>query len=365
MIQSEIKGIDVFFFPGGKQSNPYIRLLEDALQKSGDDIRIFSNAIEELSPICFKKYIGRKTIIHLHWVPEFYPRLKIKLRWMYQLFSFLKYAKLFLQMVVITIMKYLKGAKVIWTVHNENVFHLRPFFTTIFGWWFSILTDAYIFHCRFNSYTPKPSFVIPHGNFIGIYGNQEIDRQKAKQIFGLPIDSTIFLILGNLRRSKQLNWLFEKFAALSEQNVRFFIAGEPLDKKTLQLCKLYTKDKRFIFLLRYIEDSEMPLLFAAADFLVNNQKRGYVSGITIAALSYGLPVIQLNWGCASSIIKHGINGFLFKDDIIQILKMAIETIKYDNNKYMRMRDNSKKIMEETELNWDSIAKKTLLVYKKI
>lgn len=364
--------LDIYFFPGGHQSNPYIRLLGNALGSATDDVSVFFEAINHLDAACLKRKPGRKKIIHLHWVPEIYPRM-IRGRFIYNILSTFVYLKIFSQLILIAAMKILRSAKVVWTVHNVNYYHLRPTITALLTACFSALADAYIFHCEAarNDFlrhaspnAKKPVFIIPHGNFTGIYGPMEKNQSEARAKLNLPLDAVIFLVAGVMRQSKQLEWLFSKLTALPQQNIRFFAAGEPLTPREQKLFEKYRRDERFIFLPQFVPDEKMPLLFAAADFLISAQTRGYVSGIAVAALSYGLPAIVFDWGCASLHVKHGVNGFLFRDEatLLNAIAESINKIKKPHE-YSAMRDSAIESMKQFELY--NTGKATVAAYETV
>jgi glycosyltransferase involved in cell wall biosynthesis len=104
-------------------------------------------------------------------------------------------------------------------------------------------------------------------------------------------------------------------------------------------------------------------LFAAADFFISAQQRGYISGIAVAALSYGLPVIQLNWGCASSIIQHGKNGFLFEKENFQKVAAQAISIRIGADSYQKMR--SMALDSAKCLDLAGIAAKTIDAYLQV
>ncbi|MBI1974794.1 MAG: glycosyltransferase family 4 protein [Parcubacteria group bacterium] len=355
------KSLEIYLYPGTEVINPYMVLLREALQKVDPNATILPEAIETLSPRCIRKDLSRRIIIHAHWLPECYPAHWIR--------AVGCYGKITAHFLTMSLMKLRCGAKVIWTVHHANVGHLKPFWTSLFWRWLVWLSDAYIFHCTqsekdfFRTYQRKPSFVIPHGHFTDAYGPPVPNQKSARSKLGLPQNTKIFLILGVIRESKNLDLLLTKLKGLESNGVSFLIAGRPMMKEWPQVRRRYNTDPRFIFRDDFIPHKDLPHFFAAADYLINGQERGYASGITVAALSYGLPTLQLNWGCASTIIRHGINGLLFDWNALHHAVTQALEIREDETRYRQMRRSAIEIMQQYD--WDAIAKQTLLAYQEV
>ncbi|MBI1974788.1 MAG: glycosyltransferase [Parcubacteria group bacterium] len=372
------RGIDLYIYPGFKTINPYWQLLGTAIYEESRSTQVFFKDIFNLSSRCLQHTPGRQKVIHLQWMPEYYPLRSPQrnpfdtLRYYKQYFlSNLKYGRVILNFLLIVYMKKRVGAKVIWTVHNTGEMNLRPTWTRWLGRWATNLSDAYIFHCAdsrpgvLKDKVNKPSFVVPHANFARVYGPPLQNRREARAFFGVPelSQTTIFLILGAMREAKNLQWLLPQLKKLPEKSTMIFLAGEPVKREDWATLNRYRNDPRFTVMPERIPDTTMRWLLAAADFLIVTQTRGFTSGATMTALSYGLPVLNINWGCSLRIIQHGVNGFLFNEkSLSSVLTQAIAT-KNDPEKYEAMRQAASASVKH--LTWDAIARQTVATYQKM
>lgn len=358
-------------FPGNPTFNPYWTLLARAIAKAAPETEVKIDAIWffRLRDI-FDARRG-PSIIHIHWLHEYSAQYMRRGRLPKRLRVFWGYAAYAAYFALMTYMKVFRGAKVVWTVHNADVQHIRPTWSRFFQRWADMLTDAYIFHCEksrrhfMTGKKRKPSFVIPHVNFIGVYGPIMRARSTAREMLGIPTDATVFLVIGIIRAAKNLEWLLGALRRMPHRNIRIIIAGHPVSSADKSLIRRYRRvdDERFIFIPRFIPDPQMRWLFAAADYLLNAQTRGYVSGATVTALSYGLPALNLRWGCASSIIRHGKNGFLFtENNVYPAIDEAI-AMRYNKNAYARMHRAAYE--SARGLSWDAIARQTITAYRTI
>jgi glycosyltransferase involved in cell wall biosynthesis len=363
--------LNIFLYPYNLYE-PYILLLGRALQRINPQIKIYWDELYrgEIKFTTFPPHSFYNSIIHLHWIPEYSHYFGKKAYRMGYFQTELLYGKVAKSMLLILKMKKKYGVKVIWTIHNADnpSLHMRP---TWISFWHRVvnrLSDGYIFHCRSaqkdffeKGNRLKPSFVIPHGNFINVYGPIVKDRIEAKRILGITENMIVFLILGWIKKSKNLDWLIPNLKNLDFPYIRFIIAGDALEEPGW-LIKECINDKRFIFMQYFIPNYNLRWILAAADFLINAQTRGYTSASNITALSYGLPVIGIDWGCASQIIRNGENGFLYtQDTFMEVLKQAI-ALRQDSNKYEKMRYSTLETMRQDQYSWEKIAKKTLDAY---
>jgi glycosyltransferase involved in cell wall biosynthesis len=354
--------------------NPYWILLKNALEKISPGTKVFLDTLFQCDYNNTQLKPGAKMIIHIHWIPEMrYPAARFSYRLGRFQTDLIYYRKIIKQFLMMRALKKNRNAKIIWTVHDaDNSFasSSRPTWTSFFLFWTKILADGYIFHCQsakkefLETNKNKFSSVIPHGNYIDHYGPIIQNRNDAKALLGLQSEEVTFLIMGWIRKSKNLSWLIPRLRELPHHNIRFIIAGFPQDQAKWLTAEFF-KDRRFILMPRFIPDHQLRWLLAASDFLLNAQMRGYVSGSTITALSYGLPVIGINWGCASTLISHGKNGFLFtNENIVAVLKQAIAT-RHSASRYTAMRRAAFASMQQKVFTWESIAEKTLSAYQSI
>jgi glycosyltransferase involved in cell wall biosynthesis len=366
--------IDIFFYPTYRGENPYIRLLAEKIRKINPQANVYYY-YHELVRYCpkVKKWNPRKKIVHIQFLPEYFHVDQDPTRYGNFLFRHIErnkpYIKVIREFLSLEKLKRRYGLKFIWTVHNRNSYHIRPTWTSFLSKYVIFrLADAFIVHCGQEAKDPdiaktgKPIFIVPHGNYIGCFGEIVEDRAEAKLTMGIPQNVPTFLIFGKIHQAKNLKYLLSCLSKLPQQNLLFIIAGRPIKRDIYTIAKEYASDRRSLFILRHIPNEQIRWSMSAADFLINAQIRGYVSGVLMLALSYGLPEIVIKWGCAPMIVKDGINGFLFREEP-GMLENAISRALYILNNPMQYRQMRLMALETVRaFSWDTVAEKTLDAY---
>ena len=122
------------------------------------------------------------------------------------------------------------------------------------------------------------------------------------------------LFFGKIRKYKGLAVLLEAMPrVLSQVDCRLMIVGEfydPIDRYGEIIRKLKLENCVVID-NRYVENEEVPGIFAQADLLVLPYLTASQSAVAQIALSNGLPVIASDAGGLSEAILDGVNGLLF------------------------------------------------------
>lgn len=354
--------IRIFYYPFSPGLNPYFRLLRDAIETQHSDIDIEMLDLDRLSFREIFRIVGKKSIIHHHWVPELS-------RDNGGLGSLWQYRRIIRSYAVMTLLRAVNRVLIIWTVHNANVKMLatQQFWTPFLHRLMERISDGLIFHCKdsMRDYFPespgKPYAIIPHGHNIGVYGPPISDHTQARRLLGIPQNKIVFLILGWLRKYKQLDWLLKALHEYQDERAAFVVAGMTQGRSSFPLPNEILSDPRFILVNNFVPMGYMRWVLAAADFNLNAQQRGYVSGVTLLALSYGLPVINIRWGCAPAIVRNRVNGLLFRRDTLhRVLDEAVR-IRLNTARYRRMK--SEALESAARFDWELIGRHTGNFYK--
>lgn len=335
-----------------KAANPYNYLLYSALIKKGVEV-IEARLLFRESP--HKSF----QILHLHW-PEYPlsqdpPRLMLGLL---RVFAAIAWAKL-------------RGAKVVWTVHN-----LRPHEETwpsIVPLFYKILVKSVDGSILLSQNTidlikkdallhpllDKPYSVIPHGHYRDLYPIFS-DYVGAKRSLGLSESAFVFLFFGQVRPYKGIEQLIDAFKNHGDSRARLLIAGKPLNEEYASLLREMAKgDSRILFLLRYFPDEDLPTLFAASDAVVLPYASILNSGSVFLALSQRKPVLAPKLGSIPEIAgKVGEEWLMLYEPPLssQLLEQRILTL-----------PESPEALDYAmeEWNWNRIAQLTLEFYRKV
>lgn len=279
----------------------------------------------------------------------------------------------FLYKLFILYLLRLKQVKIFWTLHDE----LPHEFSEIPK--LDLLMRAYLYKsCSVifvhNKYANKIALKnktkailkeVPLGNMIGWFPNENITKNKARQILDIPPKAFLYLYFGRMRSYKGVNNLIECFKSIKGNNLRLVLAGIPsgsnwdLESTVKQLNHQVKSDKRIILRLEWIPKEEVAYYFNAADVVVLPFNRITTSASLITALSFGKPVIASNVGSNNEFIDSSV-GILYsvyrKQDLINSLKFIRkkDLMKLSKNAY-----NKAKL-----LSWYKFGKITVKAYLK-
>ena len=213
------------------RANPYGGLLARAMRGVG--VELEAGHPETLTKEWLYENRGQIDVLHLNWPHYMYdaPELSDRLAHCSQIIDNLSLARAL-------------GYKVVWTVHNLyphesgnlDLDHLARLAITR-------LASALIVHCeharqlvRQHFHRSDGVFVIPHGNFIGVYPDQVSRAEARRQLRvessagadgpGLNEENFVYFYFGNVRRYKGLERLLEVFQSLPGDHLRLLLGAK-------------------------------------------------------------------------------------------------------------------------------------------
>jgi len=199
--------------------------------------------------------------------------------------------------------------------------------------------------------SPEKIYVVPHGDY------QFFTEYPSSN----EIDNSV-LFFGRIKLYKGIDYLIQAEPLISQvfTNYKFVIAGEGNLSK---YSKYIEYNKRFEIINRYIDDSEVSYFFNKCKVVVLPYVDASQSGIIPIAYAFKKPVVATNVGSIPEVVEDGITGFLVPPKNSKALAEAITKILMDDKLGMKMGENGY-IKMKKELSWNTIADKTIEVYKK-
>jgi len=158
-------------------------------------------------------------------------------------------------------------------------------------------------------------------------------KNLIKKQMGLKADEKVILFTGRLVEEKNLFSLIDAISYIKNNNDFKFkcllVGGGKLEKELEQ----YVKSLEMQDLIQFVafkEFNKLTMFYTAADVFVLPSSREVWGLVVNEAMNFNLPVIVSNKvGCASDIIKHGINGYVY--DINDNNLLAKYIVKAINN----------------------------------
>lgn len=291
-------------FPPVLPQNPYLDLLYGAMRDTS--IRVQRERLRTSLP---RLLFGRgNRVLHLHFFDEFVQRPSMPAT-----------AVRSLGFLMMLLLLRLRGVRLAWTAHN-----LGPHEQYHATWSFFVYRllvrwcDALIFHSEAardmfvaRCGLPRRAEIIPHGNYIGVYGPQ-VAQAEARAALKLP-QGSLLLAFGALRRYKNLEGLIDAFEALpAEQRGTLLIAGTAksasygaaIERRAAQVPGVVVHGE-------FIPNGMLPQYLAAADAVVVPYHSLVSSGMLLCALSYVRPVIAPDTAPVRELVCDGVEGWLF------------------------------------------------------
>ncbi|HEX6589369.1 MAG TPA: glycosyltransferase [Longimicrobiales bacterium] len=191
--------------------------------------------------------------------------------------------------------------RIVWTVHNlaphERLQRrsadrlMRNVVERLDGW--ISLTEAAVPLAldRFPALARLPRLVVPHGHYADVYP-PAVERAEARSRLGIAPDARALLYFGNIRPYKNVPGLVRAFRAVADERAILLVAGAPYDARVQRDVEAAAAgDARIRLRLAHVPESEVPLLFGAADRAVLPAERILNSGSMVLSLSFGVPAL--------------------------------------------------------------------------
>jgi beta-1,4-mannosyltransferase len=276
-----------------------------------------------LSPLWLIRNRRSFDVLHIHW-PELYygyfwtnnPQYRrYIMTWFFSKLgmpSFGDYLGLVWYFLIILVVK-LFNIPLVWTLHdlhgNANSSERVSQFETYIRKHLMRNVDTVILNCdgiqelaREKLGLCKQIVVAPLGGYRKFY-TDTINRADARNYFGLLDNEKMLLFFGTQRASRNCLELLDVFRTMDDKNLRLCIAGgSEMDiRETIE--KKAWGDWRIRFYLQHVPDKQVEYFFKAADLVVVPSKDYLTSAVEALAMSYGVPVVAPDFGCAPYIVR--------------------------------------------------------------
>jgi glycosyltransferase involved in cell wall biosynthesis len=338
--------------------NPYRDLLIGHLNSRGVQVVDYFPKVIFLPQILAE---GKPDILHLHTLH-------------FLLFGWNKIHRLIKFLILITQLFILRliGIKIVWTVHewadrfNDGKNDIPPIWRAIFG----ILFHAVITHCNstkdeivkaFSLGNKDKVFVVLHGNYIDSYENR-VSQVEARKALGIPNENLVFLLFGNILRTKGFLEAIDAFKCLQDKRIFLLIAGYPGEEQIEELIiDKINEQEDILFLPGKVPDEKIQLFMNACDCVIVPYKVFTTSGVTILTMSFAKACIAPNVGFFSDVLDDS-GAFLYdsthEDSLLQAMRAAVEK----RDSLLEMGKHNLKLAEQW--SWDYVAKETSRIYQR-
>ena len=345
----------VVFAPYWGKANPYQDALAEHLSAAGVEVeKIRSLKALFRWGVCIDHV---PSIVHLHWLPVFGWRGLLPFRC--------------LAFVARLVLLRLRGARVIWTVHNllpHESRHRRMDWLlarAVVG-----LADTLIVHSETAQREVARLWrikdlgriaVVPHAHYIDQYRN-DISPAEARGQLGIPEAKVVLLFLGAVRPYKGVMPLIEAFKELGDEQLYLLIAGRPLDEafsQSVQQAVSSCKNARYT--PGFVADDEVQVYMNACDVVILPYRKTLSSGAALLAMSFGRACVAPAQGSLSDVLDPA-GAFLYDPDSEGGLPDALRRAAGAADQLVQMgRHNRQRVARWT---WADMAHATARLYER-
>ena len=297
--------------------------------------------------------VFRPTILHIQW----FKVIQFEL-------IFFKILKLF-------------GVKIIYTAHDVHPFEYNDRILHLYKKLYQT-PDLIIIHSekskqdiiRLLDVDEKKINTIRFGNYDFIADKFHFNEEESRKKIGLNNIDNVLLFFGSVRNYKGVEYLLAAFKRIKENNIvdnlKLIFAGGgnwkffSIDQVNLEYIK---NNQDIIADINYIYFyDKVPIYFSAADVLVLPYRNISMSAVLTLSYAYSKPVIATKVGGFPEYVQDGETGFLIEPENVDALVHSIKKA-FDDKEKLRDMGRKARLFAEKEMDWNTIALKTIELYK--
>ena len=153
---------------------------------------------------------------------------------------------------------------------------------------------------RYPAFANRPAVIIPLMHFGETFGELVPDHAARRQL-GLDTKLRMILMLGQIRRYKNVPELIRVFRGLADADTRLFVVGNPHDPDLVREIEDLAIDPRITLSLRAATIDEIKTYMAAATLVVAPYQEILNSGSALLGLTHHRPVLLPNRGAMAEL----------------------------------------------------------------
>lgn len=175
--------------------------------------------------------------------------------------------------------------------------------------------------------------------------SETTSQLTAREILKLPADKKIILYSGKYIAKKRPLDLIQAFHKMADTNDLLVMAGDGELRGTMETYIEQHGLKTKVILTGFINQTEIPLYYRAADIFVMCSEVGETWGLSVnEAMNFGLPVIVSDTcGCAYDLVVENVNGATFETGNISQLTLLL-------NQYLHLTPERKSVASKISLS---------------
>lgn len=179
--------------------------------------------------------------------------------------------------------------------------------------------------------------------------NPSGDIHNIKEKYRIP-DKPILLYVGRLDPEKHIEEILKSVAiAVRKIDFRFVIVGKGTRKAELEQLTYKSGIADKVIFTGFVPDEDLPYFYKLSRCFIIASIAELLSLVTLQAMASGLPVIAVNAGALSELVRDKVNGYLYREGDIPAIVEHIQAIMTNDDLYRKMSDKSLEIARQHDI----------------
>jgi glycosyltransferase involved in cell wall biosynthesis len=175
------------------------------------------------------------------------------------------------------------------------------------------------------------------------------DTHEIREKYAIP-DKPVLLYVGRLDPEKHIEEIL-KSVALAVKKIDFclVVVGKGTSKTALEKLTHQLGITDNVIFTGFVPDEELPYFYKLSRCFMIASIAELLSLVTLQAMASGLPVIAVNAGSLSELVKDKMNGYLYKEGDIAAIVQHIEDIIVRDDLYRKMSEKSLEFVQQHDI----------------
>jgi 1,2-diacylglycerol 3-alpha-glucosyltransferase len=175
------------------------------------------------------------------------------------------------------------------------------------------------------------------------------DTLEIKEKYAIP-DKPVLLYVGRLDPEKRIEEILKSVAlAVKKIDFCFVVVGKGTSKTALEKLTHQLGITNNVIFTGFVPDEELPYFYKLSRCFIIASIAELLSLVTLQAMASGLPIIAVNAGSLSELVKDKMNGYLYKEGDIPAIVQHIEDIIAHDDLYRKMSEKSLEFVQQHDI----------------
>ncbi len=180
------------------------------------------------------------------------------------------------------------------------------------------------------------------------------DNIDLRNLFSIHENDYILMTVSRLANWKRVDRAIKAMPNILEAmpNVKLIIVGDGIERSNLEALVQELSLQKNVFFTGGVQQNHVPLYLKQADLFLSLYDMGNLGNPLFEAMKCAKPILTLNNGDTSSLMKNGLNSIVLEISDLPNLSQAILELLRDPDLCTRLGNNARKCAEIEFWSWD-------------